>query len=51
MVVLISAPHANQLRDRIRGYEPSFAFVDELSSCDSVEYFQAIAAQIGTHPA
>ncbi len=47
MVVLISAPHATQLRERIRGYEPSFVFVDELTSCDSVEYFQAVAAQIG----
>ncbi len=50
MVVLISAPHANQLRERIRGYEPSFVFVDELTSCDSVEYFQAVAAQIGRRP-
>lgn len=50
MVVLISAPHAMQLRERIRGYEPSFVFVDELTSCDSVEYFQAIAAQIGRRP-
>ncbi len=50
MVVLISAPHATQLRERIRGYEPSFVFVDELTSCDSVEYFQAVAAQIGRRP-
>lgn len=32
MVILVSAPHANQLRLRIRGYEPSFVFVDELTS-------------------
>lgn len=50
MVVLISAPHALQLRERIRGYEPSIVFVDELTSCDSVEYFQAVAAQIGRRP-
>lgn len=50
MVVLISAPHANQLRERIRGYEPSFVFVDELTSCDSPEYFQSVAAQIGRRP-
>jgi hypothetical protein len=47
MVVLVSAPHATQLRERIRGYEPSIAFVDELTSCDDVEYLQAIAAQVG----
>lgn len=46
-VVLVSAPHANQLRLKIRGYEPSFVFVDELTSCDSPIYFTAIAAQIG----
>lgn len=50
MVVLISAPHAHQLRDRIRGYEPSFVFVDELTSCDSIEYFQSVAAQVGRRP-
>lgn len=47
MIVLISAPHANQLRDRMRGYEPSIALVDELTSCPSREYLTAIAIQIG----
>lgn len=47
MIVLVSAPHANQLRDRMRGYEPSIAFVDELTSCDSLEYLRAVAIQIG----
>lgn len=47
MVVLISALHEHQLRERIRGYEPSFALVDELTSCDGIEYLRAIAAQIG----
>lgn len=46
-VVLVSAPHAEQLRKRIRGYEISFAFVDELTSCDSHVYHQSVAAQIG----
>lgn len=50
MVVLISAPHAHQLRERIRGYEPSFALVDELTSCDDIEYLRAVAAQIGRRP-
>lgn len=47
MIVLVSAPHANQLRDRMRGYEPSIAFVDELTSCDSIEYLRAVAIQVG----
>lgn len=46
-VILVSAPHATQLRLRIRGYEPSFVFVDELTSCDSPIYFTSIAAQLG----
>lgn len=46
-IVLISAPHAHQLRERIRGYEPSIVLVDELTSCDSVEYLRAVAAQVG----
>lgn len=46
-VVMISAPHASQLRLRIRGYEPSFVFVDELTSCDSPIYFTSITAQQG----
>lgn len=47
MIVLISAQHSHQLRERIRGYEPSFVLVDELTSCDTIEYLRAIAAQIG----
>ena len=50
MVVLVSCPHANQLRDRIRGYEPSYVFVDELTSCDSPIYFTSVAAQLGRRP-
>jgi hypothetical protein len=47
MIVLVSAPHSGQLRDRMRGYEPSIALVDELTSCDSREYLTAVAIQIG----
>jgi phage terminase large subunit len=50
MVVLISAPHASQLRLRIRGYEPSFVFLDEATSADSSIYFEAVAAQLGRRP-
>ena len=50
MITVISCPHAHQLRERIRGYEPSFVFVDELTSCASHEYLVAVAAQIGRRP-
>lgn len=46
-VVLISAPHAGQIRARIRGYEASFVFFDELTSVESDVYFTAINGQIG----
>ena len=49
-VVLMSAPHAGQLRLRIRGLEPSFVLVDELTSCDARDYWQAVAAQVGRRP-
>jgi hypothetical protein len=50
MITVMSCPHANQLRQRIRGVEPSMVFVDELTSCDSVEYFESVAAQLGRRP-
>lgn len=50
MIAVMSSPHANQLRSRIRGVEPSCVFVDELTSCDSPLYFQSIFAQLGRRP-
>lgn len=50
MITVMSCPHANQLRQRIRGVEPSIVLVDELTSCDSVEYFESVAAQLGRRP-
>jgi hypothetical protein len=49
-VVLISCPNASQLKDRMPGYEPSFVFWDELTKCDSKEYFTAPAIQLGRRP-
>lgn len=46
----ISAPHAEQLRDRFPGREPSMVFVDELTRCSTVEYFRAPSAQLGRRP-
>jgi len=50
MITVMSAPHAHQLRELIRGNEPSMVFVDELTSCDSIEYLRALGAQIGRRP-
>jgi hypothetical protein len=50
MIAVMSSPHAHQLRDRVRGMEPSMVFVDELTSCASNEYFQSVAAQLGRRP-
>lgn len=46
-VVMISARHSSDIRARIRGYEPSFVFFDELTSVDDEVYFTAINGQIG----
>lgn len=50
MICVMSCPHAHQLRERVRGMEPSMVFVDELTSCSSHEYFQSVAAQLGRRP-
>lgn len=50
MVTVMSCPHANQLRQRIRGVEPSIVFLDEATSCDTPEYFESVAAQLGRRP-
>ncbi|MBU2072774.1 MAG: hypothetical protein KKA68_21275 [Gammaproteobacteria bacterium] len=50
MIAVMSCPHASQLRERVRGMEPSMVFVDELTSCPSLEYFQSVAAQLGRRP-
>jgi hypothetical protein len=47
MVTVMTAPHGHQLRARIRGYTPSCVLVDELTSCETRDYFTAISAQIG----
>lgn len=50
MICVMSCPHAHQLRERVRGMEPSMVFVDELTSCQSHEYFQSVAAQLARRP-
>jgi hypothetical protein len=46
-IVLISAPFGSQIKDKMPGYEASFILVDELTTCDSREYYLATAAQVG----
>ena len=49
-VVLISSPNPGQLKERMPGYEPSFVFWDELTECNSDEYFKAPSIQLGRRP-
>lgn len=46
-IILISNPHASQLEARMPGFEPTVAFVDELTKTSDPVYFTSIAAQIG----
>lgn len=49
-IAVISIRHANQVRNIIRGYEPSIVFVDEITTCETVDYLRAIGAQVGRRP-
>jgi len=46
-ISLMSAPFGNILIDRIKGYEPSYVFIDELTNLDSPAYFEAVVQQLG----
>lgn len=46
-ISLMSAPFGNILVDRIKGYEPSYVFIDELTNLDSPSYFDAVVQQLG----
>lgn len=46
-VVLISVPYGAFIRDRIKGFEPSLVFVDELTNLDTPDYFNAVVQQLG----
>ena len=46
-ISLMSAPYGNILTDRIKGIEPSYVFVDELTNLESPAYFNAIVQQLG----
>lgn len=46
-IVLISAPHGKVLKNRIRGYEASYIFVEELTTLDGPVYYNAVIQQVG----
>ncbi|MBL19355.1 MAG: hypothetical protein CMC82_05965 [Flavobacteriaceae bacterium] len=46
-VVLISVPYGAFIKDRIKGFEPSLVFVDELTNLDTQDYFNAVVQQLG----
>lgn len=46
-VVLISIPYGAFIKDRIKGFEPSVIFVDELTNLDTEDYFNAVVQQLG----
>ena len=56
-ILLLSEPHASQLRDTFRGYEPTAVLVDELTACgrngadeQAPDFLVVVAAQIGRRP-
>lgn len=46
-VVLISVPYGSFIKDRVKGFEPSLVFVDELTNLDTSDYFNAVVQQLG----
>lgn len=49
-VTLVSFPWDNQVAGRIRGFEPSMVFVDELTTIGGPVFFDAISQQLGRRP-
>ena len=49
-VVVISVPYGAFIKDRIKGFEPSYVFIDELTNLDTSDYFNAVVQQIGRRP-
>jgi hypothetical protein len=46
-VVLISVPYGAFIKDRVKGFEPSLVFVDELTNLDTADYFNSVVQQLG----
>lgn len=50
MIQLISIPHGGNLKDRVRGIEASMIYVDELTTVDGPDFFDALIQQVGRRP-
>lgn len=46
-ICLISVPYGSFIKDRIKGFEPSLVFIDELTNLDTDDYFNAVVQQLG----
>lgn len=46
-VLLMSIPNGSQVQDRVKGPAPSMVYIDELTNCNSINYFTYPAAQLG----
>ena len=49
-IYLISIPHATLVKNRVKGFGPSYLFVDGLTNLDGPVYFDAIVQQLGRRP-
>ena len=49
-ITLVSFPWDNQVAGRIRGFEPSMVFVDELTTIGGPVFYDAISQQLGRRP-
>jgi len=49
-ITLMSLPWGAQIEGRIKGFEPSYIFVDELTTLDSPAFFDSVAQQLGRRP-
>lgn len=49
-IYLISIPHATMVKNRVKGFEPSYLFVDELTNLEGPVYFDALVQQLGRRP-
>lgn len=46
-VMLVSVPYAAAVEPRMKGLAPSFVYVEEITNCESDDYFKIPSAQLG----
>ena len=49
-IYLISIPHGSLVKNRVKGFEPSYLFMDELTNLDGPVYFDSVVQQLGRRP-